>query len=221
MQEDSTDMSRPERVLTVYRRLACLLLTVALLAGMPMLTGCAPKDRAVGDSWHEGTVPHDGVDRSDTLVALIGCPKKGDKDPDAGLDSRILSSLQAERMKGYFSSAQSTSDQQDGVQDAINRGASLILIRQPGAGDWTPALKAARKAGIPVVEFAQSGKAWTPDPGRLYYAATVHPVDPAGNPHAPLLADALQTIVDDGPHARIMAVRFSADREGTEDEHRQ
>jgi len=104
-------------------------------------------------------------------------------------------------MKGYFSSAQSTSDQQDGVQDAVNRGVSLILIRQPGAGDWTPALKAARKAGIPVVEFAQSDKAWTPDPGRLYYAATVHPVDPAGNPDAPLLADALQTIVDDGPHA--------------------
>ena len=186
-------------------------MAVALLAGLPMLTGCAPKDRAVGDSWNDGTVPHDGVDRSDILVALIGCPQTGGKNPDAGLDGRILASLEAERMKGYFSSAQSTSDQQDGVQDAINRGVSLILIRRPGAGDWTPALKAARKAGIPVVEFAQSAKAWTPDPGRLYYAATVHPVDPAGHPHAPLLADALQTIVDDGPHARIMAVRLSAD----------
>lgn len=214
-------MSRAGHVSTVFRRLAGLLLAVALLAGLPMLTGCAPKDRAVGDSWHAGTVPHDGVDRSDTLVALIGCPPTGDKDLDAGLDGRILASLKAERMKGYFSSAQSTGDQQDGVQDAVNRGVSLILIRQPGAGDWTPALKAARKAGIPVIEFAQSAKAWNPDPGRLYYAATVHPVDPAGHPHAPLLADALQTIVDDGPHARIMAVRLSADREGAEDEHRQ
>ena len=204
-------MSRAGQVLTVFRRLCGLLVAVAMLAGLSMLTGCAPEDRAVGDSWHEGTVPHDGVDRSDTLVALIGCSQKGDEDPDAGLDSRILASLKAERMKGYFSSAQSTSDQQDGVQDAVNRGVSLILIRRPGAGDWTPALKAARKAGIPVVEFAQSAKAWTPDPGRLYYAATVHPVDPAGNPDAPLLADALQTIVDDGPHTRIMAVRLSAE----------
>ena len=214
-------MNRAGRVLAVVRRFCGLLTAVALLAGLPMLTGCAPKDRAVGDSWNDGTVPHDGVDRSDILVALIGCPQTGDKDPDAGLDGRILASLEAERMKGYFSSVQSTSDQQDGVQDAVNRGASLILIHQPGAGDWSSALKAARKAGIPVVEFAQSAKAWTPDPGRLYYAATVHPVDSAGHPHAPLLADALQTIVDDGPHARIMAVRLSADREGAEDEHRQ
>ena len=214
-------MSRAGRVLAVVRRLCGLLMAVALLAGLPMLTGCAPKDRAAGDSWNDGTVPHDGVDRSDILVALIGYPQTGDKDPDAGLDSRILASLKAERIKGYFSSAQSTSDQQDGVQDAVNRGVSLILIRRPGAGNWTPVLKAARKAGIPVVEFAQSAKAWTPDPGRLYYAATVHPVDPAGHPHSPMLADALQTIVDDGPHARIMAVRLSADREGAEDEHRQ
>ena len=199
-------MRRAERFLAVVRRLSGLLLAVALLAGMPMITGCAPKDRAVGDSWHEGIVPHEGVARSDIVVALIG-----PNNSDTALDSQILASLQAERMRGYFSSAQSTSDQQNAVQDAVNREASLILIRQPGPGDWTPALKAARKAGIPVVEFAQSAKAWTPDPGRLYYAATVHPVDPAGNPHAPLLADALQTIVDDGPHARIMAVRLSAD----------
>ena len=171
-----------------------------------VLTACTPSSQAVGDTWHPSTVGHDGVDRSDIMVALVGSPSKP---TDAGTneeDGRILASLKAQRMDGYYSQAESLADQQAGVEDAVNREVDLILVHAPARGDWAPSLAKARKAGIPVAVIPEKGAAWEDGPDGIYYAATLC-LDADTEKGAPvLLADALQNIIDDGPHTRTIRV---------------
>lgn len=180
------------------------LVLVLILAGL--LTGCAPSHQAVGDTWQPSTVAHDGVDRSNVLVSLIGRPSPSPGAATKDVDSRILASLKSQRMDGYYWQAASAQDQQAGVEDAVNRGVKLILLDAPVQGDWTPSLSKARKAGIPVAVIPERGATWEGGPDGIYYAATLSLEAGTGRGKPVLLADALQNIIDDGPHARTLRV---------------
>lgn len=185
-------------------RVPLVLVLVLILAGL--LTGCAPSHQAVGDTWQPSTVAHDGVDRSNVLVSLIGRPSPSPGAATKDVDSRILASLKSQRMDGYYWQAASAQDQQAGVEDAVNRGVKLILLDAPVQGDWTPSLSKARKAGIPVAVIPERGATWEGGPDGIYYAATLSLEAGTGRGKPVLLADALQNIIDDGPHARTLRV---------------
>lgn len=185
-------------------RVPLVLVLVLILAGL--LTGCAPSHQAVGDTWQPSTVAHDGVDRSNVLVSLIGRPSPSPGAATKDVDSRILASLKSQRMDGYYWQAASAQDQQAGVEDAVNRGVKLILLDAPVQGDWTPSLSKARKAGIPVAVIPEHGATWEGGPDGIYYAATLSLEAGTGRGKPVLLADALQNIIDDGPHARTLRV---------------
>ncbi|WP_276827811.1 hypothetical protein [Bifidobacterium coryneforme] len=187
----------------IARALIALSLTLILATA---LAACAPSNQAVGDTWHPSTVDHDGVDRSDILVALVGSPSKPSDEGANEEDSRILASLKQQRMDGYYSQAESLADQQAGVEDAVNREVDLILVHAPARGDWAPSLAKARKAGIPVAVIPKSGATWEDGPDGIYYAATLSLDADTGKGTPVLLADALQNIIDDGPHARAIRV---------------
>lgn len=187
----------------IPRALIALSLTLILATA---LAACTPSNQAVGDTWHPSTVDHDGVDRSDIMVALVGSPSKPSDEGTNEEDSRILASLKHQRMDGYYSQAASFGDQQAGVEDAVNREVDLILVHAPARGDWTPSLAKARKAGIPVAVITKRGATWEDGPDGIYYAATLSMDTGTGKGTPVLLADALQNIIDDGPHARTIRV---------------
>lgn len=185
-------------------RIPLVLVLALILVGL--LTGCAPSHKAVGDTWQPSTVDHDGVDRSNVLVSLIGRPSSSSGTAPKDVDSRILASLKGQRMDGYYWQAASARDQQAGVEDAVNRGVKLILLDAPAEGDWIPSLSQARKAGIPVAVIPERGATWEGGPDGIYYAATLSLEAGTDRGKPVLLADALQNIIDDGPHARTLRV---------------
>lgn len=193
-------------ILPVGRRWNVRVPLVLVLILVGLLTGCAPSHQAVGDTWQPSTVAHDGVDRSNVLVSLIGRPSPSPGAATKDVDSRILASLKSQRMDGYYWQAASAQDQQAGVEDAVNRGVKLILLDAPVQGDWTPSLSKARKAGIPVAVIPERGATWEGGPDGIYYAATLSLEAGTGRGKPVLLADALQNIIDDGPHARTLRV---------------
>lgn len=193
-------------ILPVGRRWNVRVPLVLVLILVGLLTGCAPSHQAVGDTWQPSTVAHDGVDRSNVLVSLIGRPSSSPGAATKDVDSRILASLKSQRMDGYYWQAASAQDQQAGVEDAVNRGVKLILLDAPVQGDWTPSLSKARKAGIPVAVIPERGATWEGGPDGIYYAATLSLEAGTGRGKPVLLADALQNIIDDGPHARTLRV---------------
>lgn len=193
-------------ILPVGRRWNVRVPLVLVLILVGLLTGCAPSHQAVGDTWQPSTVAHDGVDRSNVLVSLIGRPSPSPGAATKDVDSRILASLKSQRMDGYYWQAASAQDQQAGVEDAVNRGVKLILLDAPVQGDWTPSLSKARKAGIPVAVIPERGATWEGGPDGIYYAATLSLETGTGRGKPVLLADALQNIIDDGPHARTLRV---------------
>ncbi|AKV55345.1 hypothetical protein BACT_0855 [Bifidobacterium actinocoloniiforme DSM 22766] len=185
----------------LFRPALALLCSLALLGG---LAGCAPRDRAVGDSWRQGvSAEHDGPDRSAVLVAVIG-PANAERDSRwQDLSRRLFQSLERAGMHAYYAPAWDQAGQEQGVRDAVARRVSLIAVERPGAGDWSRSLILARNKGVPVVVL-DGGQ----EPGdTTLYAARVD-ID-EGSPSARPLPSVLQTIADDRQHARRLVANLN------------
>lgn len=203
--------SLPVRVLL---DLPLLLLILLILFS---LTSCAPSGKAVGDTWKESDLPHQGEDTSSLVIALIGRPSPQEEAGEQKLDGRILSSLRSEGLEGYYWQASSAEDQQAGVEDAVRRGASLILLDSPASGNWISCLGKARHAGIPVaiIQEGQAGSGWRRGLDSTYYAAILKLSEKNEGDKITTLSNALKSIIDDGPHDRTIQVTLDDQGEGS------
>ncbi|WP_165776770.1 substrate-binding domain-containing protein [Bifidobacterium simiarum] len=197
------------------RRFGRSVAAVLLTAGMIMpLAGCVPQGRAVGDTQDSAdAVAHDGVDRHDLYVGVVGGSKPGDDD----VNRRLVEAMdQGDLNPVFLASNGDAGGQQKAVADLLERNVKVIVIVADRATGWEEALGEARQAGIPVV-LADS--TITPDDQTLY-AARFHLLTDglAGNASGNAadkaegetyyIADALANIVDDVPHGKVMNVRL-------------
>lgn len=195
--------SMPALAVRALLDLPILLLTLLTLFS---LASCVPSGKAVGDTWSESDLPHQGKDTSSLVIALIGRPSSQEHTGKQKLDSRILSSLRGEGIKGYYWQASSGEDQRAGVEDAVRRGAGLILLDSPAPGNWTSCLGKARHAGIPVAIIQEDQTGWRRGLDSTYYAAILKLTENKKGAEITTLSDALKSIIDDGPHDRTIQV---------------
>lgn len=187
------------------KRTAAMLLAAGLI--MP-LAGCVPQGKAVGDTTETAdAVAHDGVDRHDLYVGVIGSSK-----PDnAELNRQLVDAMnQGDLNPVFMASNGDAGGQQKAMADLLARDVKVIVIMADKASGWDKALDEARRAGIPVV---LANSAISPDDRTLYAArfnllVESRPIgrEPVG--HTYYIADALADIVDDAPHEKIMNVRL-------------
>ncbi|OZG55579.1 sugar ABC transporter substrate-binding protein [Bifidobacterium tissieri] len=174
----------------------------ALMCMMLPLAGCMPQDKAVGDTQEtEAAIAHDGIDRADATVGVVGSA-----DPDnANLDSRIVEAIGNDRMPALYAAGNTDAgSQQRAVSDFLDRNVKAIVLHADQSTGWEEALTKARKAGIPVVLLASSIE---PDDQTLYAARLVvvsHDAQTGGVNYA--IGDALMRVIDDKPHTKTMNV---------------
>ncbi|PJM72603.1 hypothetical protein CS006_08485 [Bifidobacterium primatium] len=169
------------------------------------LAGCMPQDRAVGDT-HETpeAIAHDGVDRNDVGVGVVGSAKP----VNADRDSDMVRALRQEGMQPMYAAANGDAgSQQKGVEGFVRRNVKIIVLCADSPTGWDEALGKARRAGIPVVLMESSIR---PD-NRTLYAARFHVVEQGTTPKggADGIGDALMDIIDDKPHAKDMNVMLT------------
>lgn len=185
----------------IVRTLACLLAVGALLP----LSGCMPKDKAVGDTQETPeAIAHDGVDRHDIGVGFVGSASPG----NAKRNSAVLRSMRANDMQPFYAAANTEAgSQRKSVEGFVQRNVKVIVISVDDPSGWQDALDDARRAGIPVVLLESS---ITPD-DRTLYAARFHIVAQGSTPKGGAygIDDALMTVIDDKPHAKDMNVMLT------------
>lgn len=181
-------------------------LALALAAGC---WGCVPQGAAVGDTQSVAASPeHDSVQGARIAVGIVQASGASDAAADA---SAVLRGLQAAGMAGLYAAPAALDTQRaamDAVQGFIDRRVHLVIIdgldMEGADGEaWTSALQGAREAGI-AVALLDPGAAL---PDATLYAATLAVSDAAG---AQPVADAVDAIVRDEPHARAIDVDCSA-----------
>ncbi|WEV41533.1 hypothetical protein OZX57_05825 [Bifidobacterium sp. ESL0682] len=183
---------------------------MALLV-MPALASCTPNNAAVGDTASvSGHVPHDSVDKSDMLIGVVTAG-------DAQLDRTVLNAFNKAGIKAIYAQAPYGGMALDPVQsfkDMARRPVRAFVVDSLDMGgqladSWTKSLQSARNAGIPVI-LVNAVK--PPADGKLY-AESLHIVssDQAdssaqdGKGAIPL-DQAVQSAVNDNPHAKTMSV---------------
>ncbi|WP_163199324.1 MULTISPECIES: substrate-binding domain-containing protein [Bifidobacterium] len=187
------------------RRAARALAGLTAAAMLLPVAGCMPQDKAVGDT-HETSeaIAHDGVDRNDVGVGVVGSARPANADRD----SDMVHALRQEGMQPMYAAANGDADsQQKGVEGFVRRNVKIIVISVDDPNGWDDALGKARQAGIPVVLMESS---ISPD-DRTLYAARFHIVEQGTTPKggADGIGDALMDIIDDKPHARDMNVMLT------------
>ncbi|WP_369343414.1 hypothetical protein [Bifidobacterium aquikefiricola] len=161
------------------RRTAAIVAAMLVLGCVGLsLGGCAPSSAAVGDSMESSAMAHDGIDRSDVLMAFIGAETAATKSQDR----QVLEYLQTKSMRTqYASSGHVTDAQAKAIEAAIASRSTMILLRCNATGNTTgcnfndrvvAALRGARDDGIPTVLVSSSRQSTTLDP-HLYAAQFV------------------------------------------------
>ena len=171
-------------------------------AAVMSLTSCVPQGKAVGDTQEsEPEIAHEGVQRQDIVVGVIGSV-------DTGLDSDVLNASTRPVEAPYVSTSMVDDPDaaaQHGVRSMVTRKVSVIMIdgiavNEKNAEDWDAALQSARKAGVPVILLDPVAP---PDDDTLF--AVTFTLAGRGD-GVTALDDAVVTIVDDKPHPRTMNV---------------
>ena len=175
----------------------------ACMCAVLSMAGCAPADRAVGDTQDAPSdVSHDSLHASDAVVGFVGSPNAdGDASALHALASHDLNAVYAAGGASGYSDATA----QNAVRDFTSRAVDVIVVGGIGVDDdnhegWDSALNVARNAGIPVALLNPR----KPPEDERYYAAALH-VDDHATQSIPL-ADAVMAIVRDEPHERDVTV---------------
>ncbi|MDY4677672.1 hypothetical protein FYJ32_05555 [Bifidobacterium tsurumiense] len=192
-------------------------LMVFVLCMLAITSACTPQGSAVGRTQSDSStaIHHDGIDRSDMLVGLIG-----GKNDDAA-DANILKSCQTSQLKAVYVS---TSDvvsyaqaAQQGMIDLAARPVSVVAVNHldlqgqtASTQDWRDAFEQVRQAGIPVVLIDPID---VPQDDTLYAAVFVTDDQSEGNAadhdsDSTSLGDALMLVANDNPHDVRMTVRL-------------
>ncbi|BDR53185.1 hypothetical protein KIM372_10920 [Bombiscardovia nodaiensis] len=160
----------------------------------------------MGDSWQQGvTSEHDGVDRSNVQVALVGPASSSQRQAQDPENTVMFDLLEHNNMQAYYAPASSQAGQEQAVRDAVARKVSVVVVENMSPGPWTATLEQARKAGVALTLL---GPGYRPQQQTLYAAELV--LDQQA-PDAQPLGRVLQTIVDDRAHARTIRVNLSDD----------
>lgn len=193
-------------------------LSMCLLIGVG---GCSqeqfwPKvaqESAIGDTPHLKPYPaHDGVDFSDMQVAIIA---HSSEHQDADRRSAFIeSAVNTQGMKGIvMQSHGDTGGQQRLVQDAIDRGVSVIILGYDSAQGWSNTLSQARAAGIPVIlheEHTDTSEYIHQYIANKLYAATIvwreSHQSTTSDQAKTQLAQTIADVINDEPHSRTLTL---------------
>lgn len=180
------------------RAVAAAMLTCMMVP----LAGCMPQDKAVGDTQETAAaIAHDGVDRADATVGVVGSTDAA----KTSLDSQVVEAIGNDRMPALYAAGNTDAgSQQKAVRDFLDRNVKAIILHADQSTGWEETLTAARKAGIPVILLAS---AIEPDDQALYAARfVVVPRDTQTGGVNYGIGDALMRVIDDEPHAKTMNV---------------
>lgn len=190
------------------RRLCCALLMMVSMGSV--LSACSPEGAAVGDTQSLGnTVEHDGIDRNDIRLALVGASAADDQG-----GARLLAALDEENIHTVYASAQEVRNGQAlAIQGAVDSRVSAIVLVGDGVSGkddsaLSQSLEQARRAGIPVVLVGDAAITLN---GELY-AAQLLPSGsrgcPAANAQEDSVAQVLSMVIDDRPHEKRICVNL-------------
>lgn len=164
----------------------------------------------MGDTQSLGnTVEHDGIDRNDIRLALVGASAADDQG-----GARLLAALDEENIHTVYGSAQEVRNGQAlAIQGAVDSRVSAIVLVGDGVSGkddsaLSQSLEQARRAGIPVVLVGDAAITLN---GELY-AAQLLPSGsrgcPAANAQEDSVAQVLSMVIDDRPHEKRICVNL-------------
>lgn len=185
---------------------------VAVLAAWGLLVclgACAPQGQAVGRTGEVNGVAHDGIDRNDMTVGLIG-----GADGRMAVDAAIMDACAGQGIEASYAAVWSAASYDQAVwrsmEDLAERRVSLIAVSaltlRDGAAlsdGWRRAFASAREAGIPVVLIDPID---VPDDDTLF--AAVFTTASPQRPSTLAIAEAFMLVADDRPHPIRMPVRI-------------
>lgn len=188
-------MVRPAQWLTAFRsRWPCA--ASACCAMALLLSGCASGGTShVADG--RSAIAHDGKDRSDVTVGVVGTV---DQSRNAIVPA-LLSAIDDARLHAvYAASNGDAGGQQRIVDDYVERNVDVVVLFVDRSTGWDDALGRARDAGVPVVLADGSIE---PDDTSLYSASLKLVEDDAGDGD---IGGILMDVVDGRPHDRVAVV---------------
>lgn len=187
-------------------RLCCAVLLATLLCAS--LASCAPSGLAVGDTQTVNTTQdHDGVDRSDIRMVVVGTSSASSNN-----DRELLKQLYNSNIQAVYSASAHVHDGVAiGVRSAVESRASIIMLllankKIVSYPSLESALRQARMAGVPVVIMAESDISIDKTLYAARFASGESQQCLSSQAQTQPLDQALISVIDDKPHADVMCI---------------